>query len=367
MKKPIEIIFFCFLTIVGNTQNVGIGTLSPQYPLDVAGRMRIKLSQNESSGLRLDGPSQVLRSFIGSINDDHIGIFGYGGAGYSFAMNVNNGNIGMGSVTPAFKLDLNGRMRIRQDTSTAGIWFDGSSSPTRSLMGTINDNYVGIFGNGGAGWNFAMEVNNGNIGIGTSSPTSRLDINGTLRLRSNSPVKGSVLTSVDNNGNAVWANPESFKTGGTFDGVPFTIDNITWTKVFFNQSMLHNFGNGYLPNVSEFSVLVKGLYHFKTAVTFLEKADKHSIRIRLKRNGVTSTIGEKYHQGFMYHQSFFGNYTGTCNFDEPATLSVQADLLPGDRIWVEAYIQIYTNGGTTTSISQDLSSTWFSGSIIARN
>jgi len=367
MNRAFVFLCFCFFTILGNSQNVGVGTSNPEYQLDVAGRMRIKLSQNEFPGLRLNGPSQVIRSLIGPINDDHVGIYGYGGAGYSFTMNVNNGNIGMGSVTPAFKLDLKGRMRIRQDTSEAGIWFDGSSSPTRSLIGTINDNYIGIQGNGGAGWNFAMDVNNGNIGIGTSSPTSKLDINGNLRLRSNSPVKGSILTSVDNNGNAVWANPESFKAGGTIDGVPLIIDNITWTKVFFNQSMIYNFGNGYLPSVSEFSVLVKGLYHFKTAVTFLERADKHSIRIRLRRNGITTTIGEKYHQGFMYHQNFFGNQTGSCNFDEPATLSVQADLLPGDRIWVEAYIQIYANGGSTTNISEVSNLTWFSGSIIARN
>lgn len=367
MNKTYFIVVLCFLSILGSAQNVGIGTTSPQYKLDIAGRMRIKLTQAEYPGLRLDGPSQTTRSLLGPLDDDHIGIYGYGGAGYAFAMNVANGNIGMGTTTPAFKLDLKGRMRIQQDTSTAGIWFDGSSIPTRSMFGTFNDNYVGFMGNGGAGWNFVMNVNNGNIGIGTSSPTSKLDINGSIRIRSNSPVKGSVLTSVDADGNAVWHNPEAFKAGGTIDGVPFTIDNVTWTKVLFNQTVVHNVGNGYLPSASEYSVLVKGLYHFKAAIAFLERADKQSIRVRLKRNGVTTTIGEVYHQGFIYHTGFTGAGTGPANFDEPSQISVQADLLPGDRVWVEAYIDIYNNGGTTTSIDQGLDRTWFSGKLIARN
>ena len=367
MKKSLIIIFICFFSIIGNSQNTGVGTTSPQYKLDIAGRMRIKLSSSEYPGLGLDGPSQVVRSFIGPLSDDYIGIYGYGSGAFSFVMNVINGNIGMGTLTPAFKLDLKGRMRIQQDTSTAGIWFDGTSLPTRAMFGTLDDNYFGIRGSGAAGWNFVMNVNNGNIGIGTTSPTSKLDVNGNLRIRSNSPVKGSVLTSIDGNGTAFWCNPEAFKAGGTVDGVPFIIDNVTWTKVLFNVNPIHNVGNGYLLAASEYSVLVKGLYHFKAAVAFLERADKQSIRIRLKRNGVTSTIGEIYHQGFIWHTQFTGNGTGPATFDDPQQISVQADLLPGDRVWVEAYIDIYSNGGTTTSINESPDRTWFSGKIIARN
>jgi len=211
-----------------------------------------------------------------------------------------------------------------------------------------------------------MNVNNGNIGIGTTEPTRKLDINGTLRVRGNNPIKGSILASLDNQGNAKWAKQYAFNVGGTFNNVPFLIENLIWTKVLFNQNPVYNVGLGYLPALSEFDVQEKGIYHFKSIITFLEKANKHSIRIRLRRNGATSTIGEIYHQGFFYHQQFFGNNTGQGNFDDPMSISVQAQLLPGDRVWVEAFIDLNTSGGINTNISQEVTRTFFHGKLIAR-
>jgi hypothetical protein len=348
------------------SQNVGFGTNIPQYKADVAGRMRLRVLPSVNAGIRFEGSTNLPIAFVGPLNADNVGIYGYGGSGWSFTSNVVTGNIGIGTPSPAFKIDVNGRMRIQQDTSSAGIWFDGTSLPARSLFGTYNNDYTGIYGNGGAGWAFLMNVNNGNIGIGINNPTAKLDINGNMRLRGTNLVKGSTLSSVDNQGNAVWSRPHAFNVGGTVNNSPFLIEDVTWTKVIFSQNPIYNAGMGYLPSVSEYEIQENGVYHFKSVITFLEKADKHSIRIRLKRNGVISTIGEIYHEGFFYHQSYFGNDTGAGNFDDPMSISVQAQLLPGDRVWVEAYIDIHSSGGINTNISEEVNRTWFQGKLIFR-
>ena len=58
----------------------------------------------------------------------------------------------------------------------------------------------------------------GNIGIGTSAPTTKLDIDGQIRVRGGSPGAGKVLTS-DADGLATWQAPSSGSGGVTESGV----------------------------------------------------------------------------------------------------------------------------------------------------
>ena len=52
---------------------------------------------------------------------------------------------------------------------------------------------------------FSLIIYAQNVGIGTNTPTAKLDVSGTLRFRDNSEGIGKVLTS-DNMGNALWNN-----------------------------------------------------------------------------------------------------------------------------------------------------------------
>jgi hypothetical protein len=89
------------------------------------------------------------------------------------------GFLGLGVTNPFYRLDISDRMRIRQNGgNTAGIWFDGTAGVESSFLGTINNTYFGIFGNGFGNWTHVFNVNNGFTGIGTLAPITKLHVVG---------------------------------------------------------------------------------------------------------------------------------------------------------------------------------------------
>lgn len=355
-KTILSSIFFVTLSLGLLSQNVGIGVVSPSQTLDVNGSFRIRHTANNTAGFWIDGITLPTRSFIGQHNDDHFGFYGNNGAGWSFLINNVNNNVGLGIEVPQARLDINGNLRIRNSSNTAGIWFDGNLGPTRSLIGTVSENYFGIWGNGGTGWNFNVDVTTGNIGIGTQSPTKKLDLNGTLRIRSNTPVKGSVLTCTDALGNAEWVNPSAFKGHKTLNDLQTPVPPGTWQKVLFNVIYNYNVGQNYDANNSNFIAPVDGIYQFNSMVDFVtNQSTSQSIRFVLNRNGALSTIAEIYDQGF---------YGGIVQFGKINQLNTDVQLLAGDLVWVEVFH--YDIEGEQNYINYDESRTWFSGNLVAK-
>lgn len=85
-----------------------------------------------------------------------------------------DGNVGIGTVTPGYKLDVNGNMNL----AASGYLRTGSGDTEIGASGT--NLYFKTY-TGSALTEKMRILANGNVGIGTASPTYLLDVNGTAR------------------------------------------------------------------------------------------------------------------------------------------------------------------------------------------
>lgn len=102
-----------------------------------------------------------------------------------FAQSVIAQNVGIGTITPAFKLDVQGRMRVKTGTlntinTSSGIWLeDYRDGSNRFFIGMQDSIRFGFYGEGTntVGWGLNFNARTGNMGVGRIATTSKLEIN----------------------------------------------------------------------------------------------------------------------------------------------------------------------------------------------
>jgi hypothetical protein len=201
---------------VSNSGNIGIANTAPNAPLQFAGDTRnrkivlfeVGNNDHEFYGFGVNGG--ILRYQAGTGVDNHVFYAGTSPTTSSELMRITGaGNVGIGGIIPGYRLDVNGRMRIRSvdaTTNSAGLWLNASTNTERAFIGMENDNSVGLFGNNGAGWALVMNTQTGK-----------------LRYQDGTQANGRVLTS-DANGVASWVTDntvQSVRTGSFGGGANF--------------------------------------------------------------------------------------------------------------------------------------------------
>ena len=159
--------------------NIGIGTISPGYRLDVQGG-----ALNSSGGLCIAGDCKTAWSQVGGGSSQ----WTTSGANIYY----NSGNVGIGTATPSQKLDINGNLNIQGGTTffrqSSGL--AGGEGAYVSMGATVNNEAsfalnvyrAGTYTNRLSVNNFGqllLQPADGNVGIGTTaSPTAKLDVAG---------------------------------------------------------------------------------------------------------------------------------------------------------------------------------------------
>jgi hypothetical protein len=172
MKKIITLIALAF-TINANAQNVGIGTTNPNYKLQVNsagyGIIHSDLSNNVQVGTYVSS----IGGWLGTRSKHNLHFY-TNNSNPLFTLDT-LGRMGIGTQTPNYLLDVNGRARLRHIGATSGMWYNKADNTESAFIGMVNDTTYGFWGIGTVGnWKMGFDVKNAQMGIGLTDPTAPL-------------------------------------------------------------------------------------------------------------------------------------------------------------------------------------------------
>jgi hypothetical protein len=248
-----------YILLQPNAGFVGIGITNPTAHLDistsdVADTIGIRRSSNSTNGMLKFTTAGTDDWILGERNDatSNFRLYSHGTSSDVLTVLRSNGNVGIGTTSPTFALDVKpgtastviraGSYAIMENVTTDQAMFGRNVQYNSSASGWtyMNNGYAtairmyddpgdgsiafhtavsGTAGGTPAGWDStAVKMvirNGGNVGIGTSSPGYKLDVNGTLGVTGATVYAGSAVMTI---GDATRTSSSSTTTGAIVCG-----------------------------------------------------------------------------------------------------------------------------------------------------
>jgi hypothetical protein len=209
----------------------------------------------------------------------------------------NSGNVGIGTSTPATYIHAHGvpitsRGQLtlsapagqdiflsfyEADIFKAYLWYNVSDQDLRLQNFTAGDLNLNPYG--------------GNVGIGTNTPGSKLEVAGQIKITGGTPAVGQVLTS-DGTGLATWEPPaaasnnqiyfEVKRDASYYWPVDASVQRIDFSS---NSTIWKNQGNAFNATTSTFTAPEDGIYSFTGAINFENITSGDLIYAYLKAGG----------------------------------------------------------------------------------
>ena len=159
---------------ITSSGNVGINTSTPQYKLDVNG----DINMSSGSSLRINGVAQS---------------FGGGGGSSPWTTSgsdiyYSSGNVGIGTTNPAYPLDVVGTITATTANFT-NLLIPSYITHTGDTNTFFGFPQVDTFKIRTAGTDRLRIISSGNVGINTSTPQYKLDVNGDINMSSGSSLR----------------------------------------------------------------------------------------------------------------------------------------------------------------------------------
>ena len=223
--------------------NVGIGTTSPGYKLDVVGDIRLSnnnalhWSDSGGTGRRMAVLSSSGHMYLGDVDNAISGGFLYISTNSTISLRTNNaermiidssGNVGIGLTnSPLNLLDVNGNITIR-DAYYLNFGNPGSGDVSIRPTGSGGSRGMSFYTYNGA-TSRRMDIDtNGNVGIGTTSPGYQLTLStdsaakptsNTWTISSDARVKEVIGSYTRGVADIVALQPKRYRLNGAFGSV----------------------------------------------------------------------------------------------------------------------------------------------------